>query len=141
MARARAGVPQARCSVTDHVPTPVRIARALRRDIATPQADRMRRRIAAVGRGVHFDLDVVPGIVLVRMHEHGSGDYEMPPGTVLVEVWGGEPSAVFTAIANTRPANLVVIPIWRRAKRWHRLVAWLRYISLELTGAWKREKR
>jgi hypothetical protein len=117
-------------------PVAVRLARAFRSDNVTPQADRARRRIAAVGRGMHLGLDLVPEIALVRTLEHGDPGVTMQPGTIIVEVWGGEPDHVFTTIASNQPSNLLVVALWRPPTRWARVVAWWRYVVDELAGRW-----
>jgi hypothetical protein len=117
-------------------PVAVRLARAMRADVVTPNADRARRRIAAVGRGMHLGLDLVPDIALVRMTEHGQAGVAMMPGTLVVEVWGGEAEVVHTTVERNKPAGVLAAVVWRPATRWSRVVAWWRYVTAEIAGRW-----
>lgn len=127
-----------RCSMSTPTPSPlVRLARIMRRDRVTPHGERARRKLAAVGRGLHLGLDLLPDVTLVRMSESGDPALAMLPGRVLVEVWGeGDSAAVLYAVERNRPANVDVMVVWRPAARWHRVVAWWRYFSAELLGTW-----
>lgn len=121
-------------------PVAVRIARAFRGERVTPQMDRARRRIAAVGRGIHLGLDLVPDVVLVRMTEYGDTGVALRPGTLVAEVFGGDPREVLAAVDHHKPVGIEAVVVWRAATWRHRLAARWRYLIAEITGALTRRR-
>jgi hypothetical protein len=91
--------------------------------------DRIRqRRAAACGRGVLLGVDAVADVVLARVVEHGEPGVTMPPGSVLLEVWGGKPPAVLEAVHSTRPAGVQVLVIHHAlVGPLQRVTAWWRW--------------
>lgn len=86
------------------------------------------RRAAACGRAVLLGVDEIPDVVLARVVEHGDDGVTMPPGSVLLEVWGGKAPAVLEAVHVTRPAFVHVLVIHHaQAGRLQHVTAWWRW--------------
>jgi hypothetical protein len=86
------------------------------------------RRAAACGRGALLGVDAVADVVLARVVEHGEPGVTMPPGSVLLEVWGGKPPAVLEAVHVHRPAGVQVLVIHHdQAGPLQRATAWWRW--------------
>lgn len=108
--------------------TPDAIARAHRPDAPRGEAEREAevRAVVVVGDGWRLALDRVPGVVRVRLLDHG-GAAAMAAGTAIVEVWGGDVDDVLEAIRESTPAQVVVVAaVWPAGWR-DRLGAWLRW--------------
>lgn len=95
----------------------------------TSALDRIQaRRAIACGRAVLLGVDAVPDVVLARMVEHGEPGVTMPPGAVLLEVWGGRPSEILPTVRANTPAGVAVMVICHVAGRFQRLAAWWRVV-------------
>jgi hypothetical protein len=83
----------------------------------------MRLRARLVGpRGVLLGLHHVPGVLACKVVDYGQNGVTMPMGTAHVDVWGGDPVAVFEAMNRFRGVMItttVYPPRW-----WHRLRSW-----------------
>lgn len=97
------------------------------------------RRAAALGRAVLLGLTDVPDVVLARMVEHGDSGVTMPPGAVLLEVWGGKPIPVLEAVHQHAPAGVMVLTIHHAvAGRLQRAIAWWRWTLYRVRRAFRR---
>lgn len=74
-----------------------------------------------------MDLDTVPGIVAVRVSDHRDPRCRVMDGSAVVEVWGGDPAAVFRAVEARTREGIVAVPVVREPSRWMRLRRWLRW--------------
>lgn len=96
------------------------------------------RRAAIAGRGVLLDVHEVLGVEAVRMVEHGEPGVTMPPGAVLLEVWGGDPKAVLNTVHAARPPKVQILVIHHaRAGLLQRAAAWWRWTVYR----WRRATR
>ncbi len=101
----------------------------------TVDSERLIRRIVSIGpRAAVLGLDVVPGVVRVRLSDHGADGVEMPPGTAHVEVWGGRAEDVYAAVERNKPAAVLLTVRLRPAHWWHRLRGWVRWQLFRLLG-------
>lgn len=94
-----------------------------------PLAERLRRRVLAVGRAMHCGVHLVRETVYAELVEHGT--HAMSRGTVHVTVWvDAEPEDLVDefheVIAAHKPAGILVTFEVRRASWWHRVLAWWR---------------
>ncbi len=96
------------------------------------------RRLPAVGDlGAYLGLHQVPGVVLVEAWRAGDPGVWMPQGQLVVAVWGGEGTAIWSKIQDTVPdgvhVSLVVMPV----SRWPRAVAWIRRKAFAIERWWR----
>lgn len=113
-----------------------------RRAMRVTTLDELRaRRAVAVGRGVLLGLDTLPDVVIADVIDHGSPGVTMPPGTIVVRVWGGDPDAAIELVSRLRPAGTVAITEWRPAHLRHRLVAAWRWYTHRIRALFARQPR
>ena len=95
----------------------------------TLDSTRLIRRIVSLGpRAVVLGLDQVPGVVRVRLVDHGADGVEMPVGQAHVEVWGGRAIDVYAAVDKNRPHGVMVtVRVRHDWLTWHRLRGWVRW--------------
>lgn len=87
----------------------------------------VRRALVTGPRGAALGLDLVPGIVWVRIVDHGRPGVQMPKGQAHVEVWGGDAGEVFLAVERHKPRDALVTVRWYPTTRWARLKRWARW--------------
>lgn len=121
---------------------PVRQVAGYRRGPRTPEdLRRIRAALVAGPAGGKLGLDIVPGVVWVRIVDHGARGVFMPPAQAFVEVWGGNRDLVFASVARNRPPGVEVVVRWygpslgARLKRWGVFAVWrLRDVVRGLRG-------
>lgn len=88
------------------------------------------RRAIVCGRAVMLGVDAVPDVAYARTVEHGDPGVTMPPGAVLLEVWGGKARDVAATARKHTPEGVAVLLVHHDAPgRLQRLAAWWRVVT------------